>query len=137
MRRGFREERELVEIFWRKGFAAVRIPASGSSSSRPLPDILVGSSRYGKYLAIEVKTTSSDTIYVSSIELSSLVEFSRIFGAQPLLAVKFKPRGGWYIVDPERLERTRKGNFKLTLERARRVGVRVDRFLESIVSKRL
>jgi len=86
---GSRVERELVKMLWNADCAAMRAPASGGATKKPLPDIIAGNGRV--YLAIEVKTTSADHIYINSRKIIGLKEFSEIFGAEPYLAVKFKP----------------------------------------------
>ena len=39
---GSKEERDLVNMLWDVGFAAMRAPASGGATKRPLPDVLAG-----------------------------------------------------------------------------------------------
>ena len=84
---GSREERELVKMLWDADCAAMRAPASGGATKKPLPDIIAGNGKI--YLAIEVKSSSKDRIYINSEKIEALCEFARIFGAQPYIGAKF------------------------------------------------
>ena len=133
MTRGVREERELVRLLDRLGFAVVRAPASGSRTRMDRPDVLAG--RRGLILALEVKTTSQPLLYLKRKSVEQLVRFSERFGAKPLIAVKFKgKRRGWLLLEVGQLEPAG-GNFKLSLRKALRVGLTpealVTRSLES------
>ena len=55
-KKGTDAERDLIHIFWKNGWAAVRIAGSGSMKY-PSPDILAG--KNGTLYAIECKTTKS------------------------------------------------------------------------------
>ncbi|MEM3546850.1 MAG: Holliday junction resolvase Hjc [Candidatus Bathyarchaeia archaeon] len=119
-RRGFKEERELVNRLEKLGFAVLRAPASGSGTKSDRPDILAG--RRGLCIALEVKTTNRKVLYVSLESLDQLVRFSDKFGANPYLAVKFKRSGySWLLLKPEDLKKSCK-YYKITLEEAYRKG---------------
>ncbi|RLI35003.1 Holliday junction resolvase [Candidatus Bathyarchaeota archaeon] len=118
MVKGVKEERELVKILDRLGFAVLRAPASGSRTKLDRPDIVAG--RRGLIIALEVKTTSRERLYLRKESIEQLIRFSDRFGAKPFLAVKFKrKRRGWLLVEVGSLEKTEKGfkiNFKEALE---------------------
>ena len=61
-KKGSAEERDLVHKLWDRHFAAMRAPASGGATKKPLPDVIAGNGKI--YLAIEVKTTTKDKIYI-------------------------------------------------------------------------
>ncbi len=103
--KGTRFERELLKMLWDAGFAAVRVPASGAMSY-PSPDIIAGNG--DRYFAIEVKMRTRLPLYVSKDDINSLVKFSKIFGAEPILAVKVS-RTGWRFISIESLKGTRTG----------------------------
>ena len=103
--KGSKFERELVHMLWEKGFAAVRVPASGSIS-HPVPDVIAGNGQ--KYIAIEVKARSNLPIYISEREVNDLVDFSRIFGAEPFIGVKIR-KIGWKFLKIEHLKKTKVG----------------------------
>lgn len=105
MRKGYRFERELLHKLWEIGFAAVRVPASGSMSY-PSPDIVAGNGK--TYLAIEVKMRSSLPLYISQDEITKLKEFSEKFGAKPLIAFKVKNLG-WRFFSIDMLKKCKLG----------------------------
>ncbi len=105
MKKGYGYELELVHMLWKRGFAAVRTPASGSIS-HPSPDIIAGNGR--RYIAIEVKMRSNLPVYVSKEDVEGLLKFSEIFGAEPILAVRIA-RVGWRFLKVEMLKRTKNG----------------------------
>ena len=130
-RKGFREERELVNRLERLGFAVLRAPASGSGTKSDRPDMVAG--RRGFYVALEVKTTSRRVLYIRGESIDQLVRFSKKFGAEPYLAVKFKRSGyGWLLLKPDHVERVG-GNYKVTLREASRRGIP----LEALVASKL
>jgi len=123
VKKGSNEERDLVHKLWEKGFAAMRAPASGGATKRPLPDVLAGNSEI--YIAIEVKTTTKEKIYVDSPQIDALQEFSDIFGAKPYLGIKFKYTK-WLFLDPDSIERTRSNNYRIEKDLALKNGLDLD-----------
>ena len=109
-KKGTAEERDLVHKLWDRDFAAMRAPASGGATKNPLPDVVAGNGKI--YLAIEVKTTSKDKIYIDFEQIDALVEFSKKFGATPYIGIKFKYTK-WYFIAPENAEKTKNGNIKI------------------------
>ena len=83
-KKGSAEERDLVHKLWDRHFAAMRAPASGGATKKPLPDVIAGNG----------------------------VEFSNIFGATPYLGAKFK-HTKWLFLSPEMIQRTKNGNYKV------------------------
>ena len=123
VKKGSNEERDLVQKLWKKGFAAMRAPASGGATKKPLPDVLAGNSKI--YLAIEVKTTTKEKIYIDSSQIDALNEFSDIFGATPYLGIKFKYTK-WLFLVPEKIERTRSNNYRIEKDLAIQNGLDLD-----------
>jgi len=131
LRRGINEERELVHKLNNLGFAVLRAPSSGSRTKLDRPDILAG--RKGLYLAIEVKSTRKNIIYIADESIKQLIRFSEKFGAKPFIAAKFKKKGiGWRLIEPEKLENTGK-HYRLTLNQLLSEG----KSLEAIITKTL
>lgn len=122
-KKGSREERELVKMLWEADCAAMRAPASGGATKKPLPDVIAGNGKI--YLAIEVKSTSSDRIYINSEKIDALLEFSRIFGAQPYVGAKFK-REKWRFVNIEHLYTTKQENYRVDKELAFKKGIELN-----------
>ncbi|MEN4018577.1 MAG: Holliday junction resolvase Hjc [Methanobacterium sp.] len=126
-KRGSRVERELVKMLWDADCAAMRAPASGGATKKPLPDIIAGNGRV--YLAIEVKTTSANHIYINSRKIIGLKEFSEIFGAEPYLGVKFKNKK-WRFVHVDDLIETRGENYKVDVDLAYSAGLEFDELIK-------
>ena len=101
-RKGTAAERDLVKLFWAKGFACIRSAGSGSMHF-PSPDILAGNGY--RRLAIEAKLTKETKKYFPRDEIKQLINFSQYFGAEPWLAIKFIGEQ-WKFVNPEDLDDT-------------------------------
>lgn len=122
-RKGTDSERELVNMLWRVGFAAIRSPASGAATKNPLPDIIAGNGK--RYLSIEVKSSSKDRFYIKKEDIKDLVTFSKRFGAEPYLGVKFNgEKWAFAPVDPldgitQILSVTKDGNVRIDIQEVR------------------
>ena len=103
--KGSNAERELLHMFWGKGWACLRSAGSGSMKY-PGPDLLVGN--LVRRMAIECKATKENKLYLNEHDISQLREFSKVFDARPLFAVKFARRD-WLFLNLEDIERTPKG----------------------------
>ncbi len=118
--KGDRRERELVNKLDEAGFAVMRAPASGSATERELPDVLAGNGE--DFYAIEAKSSAGDPIYLDGEEVYALVYFSRSFGANPRVGVRFD-REDWYFFHPDDLYQTDGGNYRVKKETALADGV--------------
>ena len=121
--KGDRRERELVNLLDERGFAVMRAPASGSSTSRDLPDVLAGNGDV--FYAIEAKSSSERPIYLTGEEVEALVYFARNFGAKPRIGVRFD-REDWYFFHPADLYTTDGGSYRVKKETALAEGVDLD-----------
>ena len=126
-KKGSRVERELVKMLWNADCAAMRAPASGGATKKPLPDIIAGNGKI--YLAIEVKSTSAEQIYINSEKIRGLKEFSGIFGAEPYLGAKFKNKK-WRFVHVDDLIKTRGENYKVDVDLAFSKGLEFDELIK-------
>ncbi len=124
--KGINAERELVHMFWGKGWACLRIAGSGSIKY-PSPDILTGNSI--RRLAIECKTTKDDQKYFDRPHIEALRTFANIFGAEPWVAIKFKGCD-WYFISLEDLRGTSNGHMA-NVEIAKSKGL----LFEELISK--
>ena len=122
-KKGSAEERDLVHKLWDRNFAAMRAPASGGATKRPLPDVVAGNGKL--YLAIEVKTTTKDKIYIDEPQISALCEFSEIFGAKAYIGVKFKYTK-WLFLEPENTPKTKTGNYRIEKDYAIEKALEID-----------
>jgi Holliday junction resolvase len=103
--KGARRERELLSEISEYGYVGLRAPSSGSTTDRELPDVLAG--KEGTSIAIEVKTSSKDVIYVDKTEIEDLQMFSEAFGAEYYLGVKFD-YVDWMFFKKDELKQTEK-----------------------------
>jgi len=133
-KKGSIEERDLVKKFWDAGFAAMRAPASGGATKRPLPDVLAGNG--DKYLAIEVKSTRKEHIYIDNEKISNLIEFSDIFGAVPYVGAKFI-RKPWRFIRINDLYVTRSNNYRVNIDLAYRKGLEFSEIIGKDIQKKL
>jgi len=131
---GSKEERDLVNKLWNAGFAAMRAPASGGATKRPLPDVLAGNGKL--YLAIEVKSSKQDHIYIDNEKITNLVEFCDIFGAVPYIGAKFI-RKPWRFVKLEDLHVTRSNNYRVNTDLAFSKGIDFDEVIGNDTQTRL
>lgn len=101
--KGTKAERELINMFWENGWAAIRSAGSGSMHF-PSPDILAGNKL--RRLAIEVKTTKEEKKYFPEEEVKQLINFSSYFGAEPWFAIKFNNKE-WAFITPDSLKKAK------------------------------
>ncbi len=127
--KGVRGERELINLLWSYGYAALRAPASGAASRTPRPDILAGNAKLRRHLAFELKVTHKKSLYVSKDQIAGLVEFARRFGCKPYLGVKFTAKRQPWIFIPVRHLRPASKSFKVTPEIAAEDGISLERVL--------
>ncbi|MBW2998121.1 Holliday junction resolvase [Candidatus Woesearchaeota archaeon] len=121
-RKGINAERDLINLFWSQtGWCAHRIAGSGSSRY-PSPDLIVGNNI--RKLAIEVKITSANKKYFTLDEIDGLKDFSRIFGAEPWVAIKFSKSDNknWFFFTLEDLNET-DNSFNISLKDAEMKGL--------------
>jgi Holliday junction resolvase len=116
--KGINAERDLIHRFWSKNLPAVRIAGSGSSKY-PSPDILAGN-RLRRF-AIEVKITKEKRKYLTKEEVDDLEKFSKLFGAEPWLAIKFKGVD-WLFLPVREVIETEK-SFLVDEDTAKRKGI--------------
>ena len=118
--KGSRTERELLAMFWENNFAGFRVAGSGSTPL-PSPDLLVGNGK--RYLAIECKSSKVKSKYLEEEQIKELLEFSKKFGAEAWIGIRFNNLG-WYFVQPDKLERSKKGNLIASLEALEKEGLK-------------
>lgn len=101
--KGISYERELIHLFWKTGeWAAMRIAGSGSIKY-PSADILAGNAL--RKLAIECKSSKSESVYIPKEEIDQLQQFATKFGAEPWIAVRFHSTL-WHFISMDNLEFT-------------------------------
>ena len=123
--KGTKGERELIKLFNESGWSAIRAAGSGSQVY-PSPDLLVGNAI--RRLAIECKVTKNKKKYFQLEEIEQLKTFSRNFGAESWICVKF-PQEKWFFIILEDLECTGK-NHGISLEQAKLKGLRIEELMD-------
>ena len=121
--KGSDAERELIHLFWKSSWAAVRIAGSGSMKY-PSPDVLASNNL--RKVAIECKASRKDYQYLTKKEIEELREFSFKFGAEPWVGVKFKNE--WFFLNIEDLKETGK-NFALSKDLAELKGLKFEELI--------
>ncbi len=125
--KGTNAERELIKIFWNTNrWSAHRIAGSGSSHF-PSPDVIAGNSL--RKLAIECKSTKSIKQYITSEQINGLREFSKIFGAEPWIAVRFNNMD-WFFLTLEDLKETEGNNFVISIPLAKNKGLSFEQLIQ-------
>jgi len=117
-KKGINAERELIHMFWKHGWAAIRVAGSGSSKY-PSPDLLAGNNL--RKLAIECKAVSSANKYIPSEGISQLEQFSKKFGAEPWIGIRFDNLG-WFFLSLEDIIDVGK-SFRISKEIAKERGL--------------
>ena len=113
-------------MLWDADCAAMRAPASGGATKKPLPDVIAGNGNI--YLAIEVKSTSLERIYINSEKIDGLKEFADLFGAKPYVGIKFL-RKKWRFICLEDLYKTKNNNYRVNMELAFNKGLEFDEII--------
>ncbi len=126
--KGTRVERELFHMLYNNEFVPIRSAGSGSTPI-PNPDILAG--KDGRVLAIECKALKNNNKFFPEKEINELNLFSKKFGAEPWIAMRFDNKG-WYFIKPENLKKTKTGNFSINLKSAKEKGIN----FESLIKKK-
>jgi len=115
--KGTNAERELIHMFWNLDWACFRAAGSGSMKY-PCPDLIAGNNV--RKLAIEVKNPGIDYQHLDKKQIEDLEQFSKQFGAEPWVAVKFNE---WHFLTLEDINKT-KTSFSITKEIAERKGLK-------------
>ncbi len=126
--KGSNAERELIHLFWgTKEWTACRVAGSGSMKY-PSPDIIAN--KQGINLAIECKATGSNNQYLEKREVNELVQYAKVAGARPLIAVRFD-RQQWRFLNPDDLKTTGQ-SFVITSEMAELKGLTFEDLTKSL-----
>ncbi len=131
--KGSNAERELIKKFWgTNSWAALRVAGSGVSRF-PCPDIIAGNG--SRFIAIECKSVSGNSIRVERKQLDDLKFFAKLFGAEVWIGARFvkdltndSHGEGWFFFSVEDLEESPRG-FSISLGRASYKGLSFDELL--------
>ena len=126
--KGSAAERELVAMFWaQEGWAALRIAGSGRMNF-PSPDVLAGNG--SQVFAIECKSTKHKLQYIDAEQIQQLKDFAAIFGAKPIVAVKFSTK--WHFCNPDDMKITSGGKHALHKEKHAHIIKKFEDILEQL-----
>lgn len=124
--KGINAERELIHLFHKHGWSAVRVAGSGSSKY-PSPDIVAGN--IIRKLAVECKSVKEPSVYVAKEDIEKLKIFAKNFGAEPWLAAKFQGNE-WFFMSLDDLKET-DSNFSINIELGKQKGL----LFEEVIGK--
>jgi holliday junction resolvase Hjr len=130
--KGSKAERELIHMFWKKGFAALRAAGSGSMQ-HPSPDIVAGNGKL--FFAIECKASHKHVKYLEKDEINQLDLFANLFGARPFVAIRFD-NDHWYFMRLTDLKATNKC-FVVNFELAKKKGMSFEELIGEYKQERL
>ena len=123
--KGSNAERELLHLFWQKGWGAIRSAGSGSMKY-PGPDLLVGNK--ARRMAIECKSSKGNKIYLDNHDVEQLKQFSEVFDARPFFAVRFLKKE-WLFLTIEDIEKTKTG-YVIDAHVAERRGLLIEEIIK-------
>lgn len=124
--KGSKAERELVDIFTKQGWRAVRVAGSGVSDNSPC-DIIAGKGKK-RGCTIEAKSSKKSTIYITREQIEDFILFSNVIGLKPVIAVRFN-REGWLFIKPEFMKDTGK-YWAISLNLAKEKGKKFGQFFD-------
>ncbi len=115
--KGANAERELIKLFWAKGFAVARTAGSGKNLL-PMPDLIViGRDRK---MVIEAKAWRAGHLNIAPDQMEELFKWGNRAGAEVFVAWKY-PNRGWFFVKPQEFSRGK--NYNISFEKVQKVGV--------------
>ncbi len=122
--KGANAERELIHLFWSKGWASLRAAGSGSSSY-PCPDIIA--SNAARILAIECKSSGELSRHLPKEQVEDLVKFAKLFGAEPWIGARFNDMK-WAFFSIDDLKMSEKG-FSVSVKMVKEKGLTFEQLL--------
>lgn len=131
--KGSGNERELFHMLWENSWACVRIAGSGSTT-KPAPDLLAGNSN--RKIAIECKSLKGEKQYFEKKEIEDLLEFSKTFGAEAWVGVRFD-HVGWRFLLAENLTKTKGENFVASFDFLEKNGMKFEELIGKFKQERL
>ena len=122
--KGINAERELIHLFWKNNWAAVRIAGSGSMKY-PSADVLATNKI--RRLAIECKTSREDCKYFTLEGIKQLRSFADMFNSEPWIGMRFD-RLGWLFISLDDIE-TKKNSHSVSKELAKNKGLNFEEII--------
>ena len=122
--KGTEAERELLHMFWAKGYAALRSAGSGSMKY-PGPDLIV--SNKSRRLAIECKSSGELNRHLPKQQVEDLITFAKMFGAEPWIGARFNDMK-WAFFSPDDLKKTGTG-FSVSVRMVKEKGLTFEQLI--------
>ena len=122
--KGTAAENELIKLFWENKYACFRAAGSGSNQY-PTPDIIAGNNL--KKIALEIKVVNDTKKYFTKKEIEELENFSKIFGCESWVGIKFVG-GQWFFIPTSELKITEK-TYSIDLIKMKRIGFKFDEMI--------
>lgn len=132
-KKGTKAERELFHLFWENGWGCARVAGSGSSK-RPSTDLIASNGL--RTLALECKAIKTDKKYFDLESINQMFTFSRSFGAEAWIAMRFD-KIGWFFVELEKLKKSKGKSSVVSLDFAKKKGRSFEELLGIFEQKRL
>ncbi len=117
--KGINAERELIHLFWKNNWTAIRTAGSGSNKY-PSPDIVAGNIL--RKLAIECKASKNNAIYLIQEDIDQITTYAKLFGAEPWLAVRFN-NYEWFFMNIEDIKLTKNNNYVISTDYIKQKGL--------------
>ncbi|MCH7902167.1 hypothetical protein IIC68_00265 [archaeon] len=101
--KGANAERELIRLFWGKGFAVARTAGSGKNPL-PMPDLIILGK--GRQIVLEAKAWRSNYLSIREEQMDELFKWQEMGGAEIFVAWKY-PNKGWFFIEPKHFNKNR------------------------------
>ncbi|HZX19719.1 MAG TPA: Holliday junction resolvase Hjc [archaeon] len=121
--KGANAERELIKLFWGKGFAIARTAGSGKNSL-PMPDLIIMGK--GRNIVIEAKAWRADYLNIREEQMDELLKWQELGNAEVFVAWKY-PNKGWFFIHPKEFNKAK--NYSISFEKVQKVGVPLEVFI--------
>lgn len=118
--KGANAERELIRLFWSKGFAVARTAGSGKNRL-PMPDLIVLGK--GRQIVIEAKAWRNNYLNIRDEQMDELLKWEEVGGAEIFIAWKY-PNKGWFFIEPKHF--SKKKHYSISFTKTQKVGVPID-----------
>ena len=118
--KGANAERELIKLFWNKGFAVARTAGSGKNAL-PMPDLIVMGK--GRSIVIEAKAWRSNYLTILDYQMQELLKWRELANAEVFIAWKY-PNKGWFFMAPEVFRKAK--HYSISFKGAQKCGQTLD-----------
>jgi Holliday junction resolvase len=117
--KGINAERELIHLFWKHNWTAIRTAGSGANKY-PSPDIVAGN--IVRKLAIECKASKNDAIYLMQEDIDQIKTYASLFGAEAWFGVRFN-NYEWYFLSLDDIQQTKGNNYVIATDYIKQKGL--------------